>query len=265
MAESEGDEASNLHPKRRKRTNSAQLPSTSIKDSVLMTIPILPAELFTEILLSLPVKPLLKFRSVSKSWLDLMSTPEFINTHLSKSANNEDLTHHRLMLSFNQPKYNLKDCSVSSLINGSVTEALNLEYLFIWNPSIRKFKKLPDCRDKWCSGCHSMYGFGFDEVHRDYKVVVGFHNEGYAYSFLVKVKMYSLNSNSCTSIDDFETGKICTKSGMFVNGNLLWANDIYHTSGSDIISFDLAERTWGKVQQPYHGERFLLDPGSFGK
>ncbi|KAL3373414.1 hypothetical protein AABB24_005417 [Solanum stoloniferum] len=100
-----------------------------------------------------------------------------------------------------------------------------------------------------------MYGFGFDEVHRDYKVVVGFHNESYAYSFLVKVKMYSLNSNSWTSIEDFETGNICTKSGMFVNGKLLWANDIYHTSGSDIISFDLADRTWGKVQQPYYGER----------
>ncbi|KAK6794213.1 hypothetical protein RDI58_007666 [Solanum bulbocastanum] len=100
-----------------------------------------------------------------------------------------------------------------------------------------------------------MYGFGFDEVHGDYKVVVGFHNESYAYSFLVKVKMYSLNSNSWTSIEDFETGNICTKSGMFVNGKLLWANDIYHTSGSDIISFDLADRTWGKVQQPYYGER----------
>ncbi|KAH0686140.1 hypothetical protein KY289_018901 [Solanum tuberosum] len=145
-----------------------------------MTIPILPAELITEILLRLPVKSLLKFR---------------------------------------------------------------------------KFKKLPDCRDKWCSGCHSMYGFGFDEVHRDYKVVVGFLNESYAYSFLVKVKMYSLNSNSWTSIEDFETGNICTKSGMFVNGKLLWANDIYHTSGSDIISFDLADRAWGKVQQPYYGER----------
>ncbi|KAG5616477.1 hypothetical protein H5410_016301 [Solanum commersonii] len=79
-----------------------------------MTIPILPAELITEILLRLPVKSLLKFR---------------------------------------------------------------------------KFKKLPDCRDKWCSGCHSMYGFGFDEVHRDYKV-----------------KMYSLNSNSWTSIEILRLG-----------------------------------------------------------
>lgn len=75
--------------------------------------------------------------------------------------------------------------------------------------------------------------------------------------------MHSLNGDSWTNVADFETRVICIKSGMFVNGKLLWAN---HTSGSDIISFDLVEKTWGEVEQPLlWRRRFLLDTGSFGK
>ncbi|KAH0698839.1 hypothetical protein KY284_013054 [Solanum tuberosum] len=283
--ESKRNGASNLPPKRKNTHKSAQLPSTSVKDSIFNRIPVLPEELVTQILLRLPVKSLLKFRSVSKSWLGLISNPEFINTHLSKSANNKDFTHHRFMLSFCLPKYNLKDCSASSLLYDSVAEALDLEYptkeirrsveivgsvngliclviakkyFLIWNPSIRKFKKLPECRDELCFGHHSMYGFVYDEVHGDYKVVAGFNNEGYGYSFLVKVKMYSLNSDSWTSLEDFESGVLGTKSGVFVNGKLHWANSVYRRSGWDIISVDLADRTWGEVEQPYYGE------GDFG-
>ncbi|KAK4710025.1 hypothetical protein R3W88_004538 [Solanum pinnatisectum] len=155
------------------------------------------------------------------------------------------------MLSFCLPKYNLKDCSASSLLYDSVAEALYLEYptkeirrsveivgsvngliclviakkyFLIWNPSIRKFKKLPECRDELCFGHHSMYGFVYDEVHGDYKVVAGFNNESYSYSFLVKVKMYSLNSDSWTSLEDCKSGVLGTESGVFVNGKLHWAN-----------------------------------------
>ncbi|KAH0707236.1 hypothetical protein KY289_012312 [Solanum tuberosum] len=42
-------------------SNGTQFPSNSVPDSIL-TIPVVPAELITEILLRLPVKPLLKFR-----------------------------------------------------------------------------------------------------------------------------------------------------------------------------------------------------------
>uniref|UniRef100_M1BXR7 F-box protein n=1 Tax=Solanum tuberosum TaxID=4113 RepID=M1BXR7_SOLTU len=58
--ESKRNGASNLPPKRKNTHKSAQLPSTSVKDS---RIPVLPEELVTQILLRLPVKSLLKFRT----------------------------------------------------------------------------------------------------------------------------------------------------------------------------------------------------------
>ncbi|XP_059285767.1 F-box/kelch-repeat protein At5g15710-like [Lycium ferocissimum] len=103
---------------------STQFPSTSMRHSIA----ILPEELMTEILSRLPVKLLLKFRSVSKSWLALISSPEFIKTHLSVSANNKEYTHHRLMLQFIEPGsiYKLKECALCSLLDGSVVEVSEL-------------------------------------------------------------------------------------------------------------------------------------------
>lgn len=93
--------------------------------------PILPAELVTEILLRLPVKSLLKFRSVLKSWLAVISSSKFIDTHIGISANNKDNNRHRLILTSDQPKHSLKDCYVSSLLYDSVTETLDPEFPWV--------------------------------------------------------------------------------------------------------------------------------------
>ncbi|WMV46933.1 hypothetical protein MTR67_040318 [Solanum verrucosum] len=96
-----------------------------------------------------------------------------------------------------------------------------------------------------------MYGFGYDKVHGDYKVATGFHNVSYGDSFLVNVKMFSLNSDSWTNHS--ESGVLGNKSGVFVNGKLHWANRICCRSGWDIIFVDLADGAWGEVEQPYYG------------
>ncbi|KAF3629916.1 putative heme-binding-like protein, chloroplastic-like isoform X1 [Capsicum annuum] len=125
-------EASHQQLKRNKLINNSQLSPT------------LPLELITEILSRLPIKTLLKFKCVSKSWLALISSPEFVKFHLSLNTNNKEYTHHKFLMncrpSYNfkdssykvlmnyHPTYNFKDCSLSSLYNESSTEAKELDY-----------------------------------------------------------------------------------------------------------------------------------------
>ncbi|CAN4092888.1 unnamed protein product [Withania somnifera] len=167
--------------------------------------PILPPELVTEILLRIPVKPLLKFKSVSKSWLALISSPDFINSHLRLSSNNKDNKYHRLILQTANHPHDPKVCSLGPLLNESVTEAFDVHYpmgnevltvgsvnglicldlfekgLIIWNPSIKNYKKLADSRTELKKNEYYKYGFGYDELHDDYKVVdIFFTNNGEA-------------------------------------------------------------------------------------
>ncbi|PHT85807.1 hypothetical protein T459_07913 [Capsicum annuum] len=91
-------------------------------------MPILPEELITETLLKLPVKSLLQFRFVCKSWLSLISSPQFVKAHLLLSSTNKDYTHHRVLCEAYYSNPDVRGCSVSSLLCDSVTEALDLDY-----------------------------------------------------------------------------------------------------------------------------------------
>ncbi|KAL3328261.1 hypothetical protein AABB24_035737 [Solanum stoloniferum] len=91
--ESEGDEDTHQPPRWSRPTKQAQFSSTSVKDSFL-TIPVLPEELITEILLRLPVEPLVKFRNqegnanfVKKS---LLTQQPNLSTSGDKNINDEN-------------------------------------------------------------------------------------------------------------------------------------------------------------------------------
>ncbi|KAM3302437.1 hypothetical protein P3S67_016939 [Capsicum chacoense] len=63
-----------------------------------------PTEILTEILSRLPVKSLLRFKSVLKSWSSLIHSPEFTKYHLSLSSNNNKYyTNHSVMWSIAEP------------------------------------------------------------------------------------------------------------------------------------------------------------------
>uniref|UniRef100_A0A1S4B203 F-box/kelch-repeat protein At3g06240-like n=1 Tax=Nicotiana tabacum TaxID=4097 RepID=A0A1S4B203_TOBAC len=127
----------------------AQVSSISMEESSFE----IPIELITEILSRLPVKSLLRFRCVSKYWLSLISSPEFAYTHLGIAANSYPVK---------KPRGYVR---IVGSVNGLVCLVIEEKYFLLWNPSIRKFKKLPDPR----GGDYIMYGFGYDEFHDDYK------------------------------------------------------------------------------------------------
>jgi hypothetical protein len=119
----------------------------------------LPDEVILEILSRLPVKPLLRFRCVSKPWLALIDSPEFIKLHLKQSLKTN--TNLSLILSDGylyssdfdsldraiELDHPLKTPHYGTEILGSCNGLLCLsnkkEDVALWNPSTRKYKKLP--------------------------------------------------------------------------------------------------------------------------
>ncbi|KAG5588547.1 hypothetical protein H5410_048981 [Solanum commersonii] len=156
------------------------------------------------------------------------------------------------MLGFNLPENYLKDCSISS-INGLICVAIEEKDLFLWNPSIRKLKKLPDYETSYVFS----YGFEYDELHDDYKVVGIIRSVRDIYSHSDVGKIYSLNNNSWSCLDDFQTGIPFMKPGMFVNGKLHWAittKRFRYNNYWDIIFVDLANEKLGEIEKPMDGE-----------
>ncbi|KAK9289337.1 hypothetical protein L1049_007492 [Liquidambar formosana] len=153
----------------------------------------LPHDVVIEILSRLPVKTLLRFRCVCKSWYATITHPSFITTHLNRISSYNN--HGYLQNSSFDPNEKSKwfetpfNCRPSYYLNlvGSVNGILCLvdertyfgsRTVYLWNPSIRKFKILPSP-----STIHHhsnrknpvVFGFGFHRWSNDYKVHYNFY------------------------------------------------------------------------------------------
>jgi F-box interacting protein len=189
----------------------------------------LPQELIIEILSLLPVKCLVRFQYVSKSWFALIINDSyFIKLHLKRSKErtliletDEPLDY--LMVNFSiddrfgeavkikHPLHHLPSTEIVDSCNGLVCigndDNAVCEFV-IWNPLIRKHKKLPS-KPKEKFVCGEYLSFGYDRVNDDYKVLrlVKFHQrarlervrEGRrAYS----LDIYSLRENSWRMVEE---------------------------------------------------------------
>lgn len=134
----------------------------------------------------------------------------------------------------------------------------------IWNPSIRKGKILPVMSTPVCYRSFK-YGFGYDELHDEYKIVVIFRMFDDS-----KVKIYGLKTDYCwRTLSDFQEGSLINCSAKFVKGKLYWISTIVNKNnyypGRKIVSFDLSNETWDQVEQPNYGEgKFNLMLGVLG-
>jgi len=81
--------------------------------------PYLPDELITQILLRLPVKSLIRFKSVSKSWCSLISNPSFAKSQFQITA----ATHTRRIL-FITKTSELRSIALDSLFTGNSAPTL---------------------------------------------------------------------------------------------------------------------------------------------
>ncbi|KAM3304090.1 F-box/kelch-repeat protein [Capsicum chacoense] len=233
-----------------------------------------------EILLKVPPKSPLKFMCISKPWLRLVSSHKLVKTRVKLTANEKECSHHRVI--FQDSTGNFKVSRLPPLfhtkkrtelfdmdspmetptahtwivgsVNGLICMYSNIEELVLWNPTIQKCKKLPTFGAKLRRDCsyYLKYGFGYDELHDDYKVVViqCIYDDGGSYDSVVNI--YGLRTDSWRTIHKFHGNLLINSSGKFVDGKLYWAlsADVDTFNMCNIISLDLADESWKSLPLP---------------
>ena len=248
----------------------------------------LPHDIVLNILARLPVKSVLRFRCVSKTWYSSIATPNFISNHLiyhKKNNNNNNLAYLISIpptiacpLNINIPifiggydhafnriseypipfaflvSYALSAGSCNGLVclyqfrNAST----NADPIYLWNPSIRKFKRLPDYS---LTHFHRVStGFAYQSETNDYKVVniyqmpVPNHHHG--------VEVYTLSSNSWRRVgisvtNFFLASPFINAASTFVSGALHWLGYISEAAFHYmILSFDVNNDKFGEMALP---------------
>ncbi|XP_027089124.1 F-box protein CPR1-like isoform X2 [Coffea arabica] len=182
-------------------------------------MPNLPQELITDILTRLPVKSLLRFRCVSKPWCSVIDSRSFIKMHLLQSKKTGSNLF--LMLGFLgiysveldsldaanrlRPPYSASD--VSNSCNGLILVLAKIP--FIWNPFTRKYRELPATPveqpvDFEVGSAYVTYGFAYDAVNDDYRVVRVEEFRGFDSEWIrSEAKLYSSKSDKWRKIKNF--------------------------------------------------------------
>ncbi|XP_058721863.1 F-box/kelch-repeat protein At3g23880-like [Vicia villosa] len=271
-----------------KQQRHARCYSSTTEETLTSSLPTLPLDLTVEILCRLPVKFLLQFRSVCKLWNSLISDSKFTNKHLHQSTTHRinsvfyssflrrhifesypldsifsniytNVTHFHLdhpPNSFDEDYPLDGACSIVASCNGIVCLAYSYDdsFVLLWNPSIRKFKELPSPENlKVHFIITTSYGFGYDHVNDNYKVVLVFR-----YSInKTQVLVHTVGTEFWKSIQKFPFGCVpLGRSGTFVSGTINWV-PLKHgrvKSKSFIVSFDLRTESYRKILQPDYGE-----------
>ncbi|KAK9285776.1 hypothetical protein L1049_024977 [Liquidambar formosana] len=237
------------------------------------TMPNLPNEIVFDILSRLPVRSLLRFRCVCKSWNALISDPHFVKTHLNRATTSDNNTYQQsqriLILSETVQSMDFETSSgdpsvveldslskiskCSLFIAGSCNGLVCLECnqdIFLCNPATREYRKLPT--PGHCPTILTFYGFGYDSSIDDYKMIRIIPNN-MNYLGISSADVLTLKTNSWRRISDWPWRGF-PDMGVFVNGALHWlANDANYVDYL-IASFDLAGEKFKEVEKPNLGD-----------
>ncbi|GAU19178.1 hypothetical protein TSUD_198590 [Trifolium subterraneum] len=230
----------------------------------------LPSELITEILLRLPVKSLICFKSVCKSWFTLISDPNFANSHFQLSESTQ--TTRSRILSISAIPSQIRSIDFQALLNDNHSVSpnpnlslpqsrfpLNIEgscrgfiflncnsHNYIWNPSTGFYKKLLLSPVKYNFSSY-LYGFGYDRSKDDYLLVsLSYDDRRLLLDKSSHLEIFSIRDNTWKKLEDppfrYKSGYNYPKLGLFFNGAIHWFLYRCDSSVNVIVTFDLMER-----------------------
>lgn len=239
---------------------------------------VFPEDMTIEILKRVPVKPLLRCKSVCKSWLSIISDPEFIKTHsyyqqlltdkepsLLMVANSElnalpPLVSPNFKCYLYQPGY----YTVIGSCNGIICLVYEIS-CYLWNPVTKKCKEVPQfprCQKPIVHDQHAAgsLAYCFDTISNDYKVFRLFCEQTTTGPLPV-LQVYSTNTDSWKEIYVHDTSptKVMSypylKLGPVINGGIYMGRKEY------VVSFDLNTEACTVVPTPSSMVRYsdILD------
>ncbi|KAK6263682.1 hypothetical protein SCA6_019116 [Theobroma cacao] len=246
----------------------------------------LPGDLTIEILSRLPVKSLLRFRCVHKTWLCLLKSSYFITKHL-QNPNNKDhafvfvkytdasdmsrfklLTHDTLEVSLDLglpfPRWDTVVGSCNGLVCLYIDHHFPRTKIMLYNPALRVHKSIPESTlpgPESRSVGHVFLGFGYDSVNNDYKVVrvvsLNCHKEGKLVSS-VKAEVYTLGVNSWREVaipPGVNFGLY--KPQVFLNGAIHWLGMVEKNRNAIkvLVSFDVSTEVFNLIPLPVFAQR----------
>lgn len=205
--------------------------------------------IFEHILPRLPVKSLIQFNSVCKSWYNFISSSQFAKSHLKFSSasphflllkdlfgiqgifrefnllsyDEHDENMRLAQLDYQLPEFN-REYYVVGCCNGLICfyfyEALRTVKFILWNPATRKCRIISTDFRETLLNC----GFGYASTLEDYKIFGAFYS--YA-DTCTRVRVFSLTLGEwkqiCLSKDDVEIFySACGMKGVFVDTSLYW-------------------------------------------
>ncbi|XP_057456585.1 F-box/kelch-repeat protein At3g23880-like [Lotus japonicus] len=250
--------------------------------------PFLPEELGVEILSWLPVKSLVRFRCVSKSWNSTISDSQFIKLHLhrSYSTRNLDLAHLRSLITLpleNRPA--IVETRPSCLLEYGFVETFNgliclrfvSEYdrelkhyvsrVRLWNPATRSSSQPSPPLIHPTTCCY--FGFGCDSSTDTYKVVaVMFSQHRFDQDREKTVHVYNMGATCWRTIQvpllpcmDHASGAVYVSNSLNWVVALTWdviiygKGELFNYDPYMIFSFDLGEEKCVQLSLPYCSRR----------
>ncbi|XP_075643146.1 F-box/kelch-repeat protein At3g06240-like [Castanea sativa] len=244
----------------------------------------LPYDIVLNILARLPVKSVIRFRYISKSYDSSITNPNFISTHLKNIKDSHDNDNGFVIhmpsvtanIGFQRPvctvaldrtfdriselgipfDFHYIYTQIVGSCNGLLCFANSANVVYLWNPSIRMFKKLPDT----CLGQLKdvTLGFAYHPENNDYKVV----RISCLSLFTHEIEVYTLSSDSWRSVG---TASLTATNVMFydknyplpiplVNGALHWVSNVVegekNCRSRMIMAFDVNSERFRELALP---------------